>query len=698
MSQDQALQLLQQGIAAAKAKQNEEARQLLQNAIRLDPGNETAWLWLSSVAKDQKERAFCLQQILQINPANEMALKGLKAMGMAAQPQQVAAPKSTIPIPSAEQIAAAQSAADPILQQYSTPEDPYAHIEWTHKDRRRAGERAATLFKLGVRLAPIVILICLATPVVWFISTNPGAIAFAPTWTPSWTPTSTSTPTPGFTPTPSPTPELTYTPSPTLDPILPVGSLDEEMTSTPVNPPVGIGANPLRAAVVALDQGNYSDVLPTLQAERNATENRFDASPYYFEAIARTEIGDTEGAERILQEALARIEEEVREAERPEQEGIIQAGLAYVYAAMGEYDDSNAAADEAVRLDQSLRQPFITLVENALLVNDVSAAAEVLAEGLLEHPDDVNLWILRGQVNLRRGQAPDAQQDARVALSIDPTAEDAYLLQAQADMATGDYGLAVLHLQSYLFIYPGSIEGWAVLGDARRLEGNLDLAIAAYSRAVNTEEKLPIQIPSYLARADQYLQRNLYTLAQADYAAILAIDEDSLPAREGRARAAFLAGRYGEALEDLEVLIEQLPDRHDLQLLRAQALVDGANPAHEETYTEALDSALNILSGSFPATLDGSSRAQAYEYRSRILFTREFYRDALRDIDLALAEEESGSRHFWRGRIEQEQGNLENAQREFEWVRLWGSIYSYPFLPEAIRALESITAATAAGG
>lgn len=698
MSQDQALQFLQQGIAAAKAKQNEQARELLQNAIRLDPGNETAWLWLSSVAKDQKERVFCLQQILQINPANEMALKGLKAIGVAPQPQQAAAPISTIPTPSADQIAAAQSAADPILAQYSMPEDPLAHIEWTHKDRRRAGERAATLFKLGVRLAPIVILICLATPVVWFISTNPGAIAFAPTWTPSYTPTVTSTPTPGFTPTPSPTPELTYTPNPTLDPNLPVGDLDAEMTSTPVNPPVGIGANPLRAAVVEMDQGNYSEVLPTLQAERNTTENRFAASPYYYEAIARAEIGDTEGAERILQEALTRIEEELREAERPEAEAIIQAGLAHVYAAMGEYEDSNAAADEAVRLNRDLHQPYIILAENALQTDDVSTAADVLVEALLEHPDDVYLWILQGQVNLRRGQAPEAQQNARVALSIDPTAEDAYLLQAQADMATGDYGLAVLHLQSYLFIYPGSIEGWAILGDARRLEGNLDLAIDAYSRAVNTEEKVPLQIPSFLARADLYLQRNLYTLAQADYTAVLAINEDSLPAREGRARAAFLAGHYGEALADLDLLLEEMPDRSDLQLLRAQALVDGANPANEDTFNEALSSALSILNGSFPERLEGSQRAQAYEYRSRILFNQELYRDALRDIDLALAEEESGSRHFWRGRIEQERGNLENAQREFEWVRLWGSIYSYPFLPDAIRALDAISGELEAGG
>ena len=77
MSTDQAKQLLQQGIAAARAGQSGQARQLLQEAVRRDPRNEAAWLWLSSVAKDPPERIFCLKKVLEINPANENALKGL---------------------------------------------------------------------------------------------------------------------------------------------------------------------------------------------------------------------------------------------------------------------------------------------------------------------------------------------------------------------------------------------------------------------------------------------------------------------------------------------------------------------------------------------------------------------------------------------------------------------------------------------
>ncbi|MFN7209241.1 MAG: hypothetical protein ACK4P1_02470, partial [Aggregatilineales bacterium] len=82
MANEQAGQLLQQGIAAAKAGQREEARRLLREAIRRDAANETAWLWLSGVANTDEERIFCLMKILEINPGNQNALKGLAKLGV----------------------------------------------------------------------------------------------------------------------------------------------------------------------------------------------------------------------------------------------------------------------------------------------------------------------------------------------------------------------------------------------------------------------------------------------------------------------------------------------------------------------------------------------------------------------------------------------------------------------------------------
>ena len=78
MGNDEARALRQQGIAAAKAGQKDEARALLQQAIRLEPGNEAAWMWLASVARDQRERVFALQKLLEINPGNATARQALE--------------------------------------------------------------------------------------------------------------------------------------------------------------------------------------------------------------------------------------------------------------------------------------------------------------------------------------------------------------------------------------------------------------------------------------------------------------------------------------------------------------------------------------------------------------------------------------------------------------------------------------------
>jgi tetratricopeptide (TPR) repeat protein len=80
VASDQARELRTKGIAAAKAGNKDEARQLLQQSVRLEPRNEAAWLWLASVARDSTERRFCLEQVISINPGNATAQQALDAL------------------------------------------------------------------------------------------------------------------------------------------------------------------------------------------------------------------------------------------------------------------------------------------------------------------------------------------------------------------------------------------------------------------------------------------------------------------------------------------------------------------------------------------------------------------------------------------------------------------------------------------
>lgn len=62
---------LRQGIYAARQGRRAEARAWLREALRRDPNNEQAWLWLSTVVETDSEYQMCLERALAINPLNE---------------------------------------------------------------------------------------------------------------------------------------------------------------------------------------------------------------------------------------------------------------------------------------------------------------------------------------------------------------------------------------------------------------------------------------------------------------------------------------------------------------------------------------------------------------------------------------------------------------------------------------------------
>src|SRR5688500_15941887 len=115
MTNPSADNLLQQGIAASRAGQADEARRLFAQAIQLNPHNEMAWLWMSSVVQTDDQRIHCLRQVLAINPQNEFAIKGLTALGALSAPPPPAPPPAAPPPEAA--------GADDMME--SAPAPPY---------------------------------------------------------------------------------------------------------------------------------------------------------------------------------------------------------------------------------------------------------------------------------------------------------------------------------------------------------------------------------------------------------------------------------------------------------------------------------------------------------------------------------------------------------------------------------------------
>ncbi|MCB0207918.1 MAG: hypothetical protein KDJ52_01235 [Anaerolineae bacterium] len=72
-SLDEAIQHIRMG-------NRDEGRQILEELLEVDEGNEDIWLWLTSVVESDEDREICLENVLAINPNNVVAQRGLDAL------------------------------------------------------------------------------------------------------------------------------------------------------------------------------------------------------------------------------------------------------------------------------------------------------------------------------------------------------------------------------------------------------------------------------------------------------------------------------------------------------------------------------------------------------------------------------------------------------------------------------------------
>lgn len=95
----QADKKLRDGIMAFKHRHRARSRQLLKEAVQLDPANWKAWLWLSRVAETQEERRACLQKTLELKPETQIAKRELAELDPVPKSTEAMADKPSDDIP-----------------------------------------------------------------------------------------------------------------------------------------------------------------------------------------------------------------------------------------------------------------------------------------------------------------------------------------------------------------------------------------------------------------------------------------------------------------------------------------------------------------------------------------------------------------------------------------------------------------------
>ncbi|MFP4323439.1 MAG: tetratricopeptide repeat protein [Anaerolineales bacterium] len=742
MAADQVKAFLKQGIALAREGEKDQAREYFQNAIRLDPQNEAAWLWMSSVARDNRERLFCLKNLLQINPENEMALKGLRALGVDPQtvleqaPAETAGASTGMASPPGGNVPALSREhlrnVFPVIEQFMRDHQSLAlggdEALWQPKQGLRYGEavarrrrtmRYAAMAGAGI-FAILVVGLLLATLLLGG-GEDAFQIAANATLTPSLTPSNTPTATPGVTNTPSPMPpqpQPTFAPPDTLIRGSVFGS-----TSTPVYPAIAGRGRDFEQAVRLYAIGDYPAAFDLFAAERALDTITCDPRPYYFHVLGLAELGgrsNLEQAEALVQEALARdgcADEPMMfdaACQVDFQQGVAQNDPS-------EFETAGQWCRRAVDGDPRLIPATVTYAR--LFVQgdepDFTSAAAILDSGLDNQPSNVNLLLARADIEVRRGEIQRAIEFISQALYVDPLSDEALAQRVEAYLrvaARADdsqerlqlYGTAVLWAQEYLLFYPGAPEAYVLLARARLGEGNDALAEEALSRVIAAENDLPerdqdIVAAAYALRADLYMQQARYAQALDDTAALLQEAPQNLALIEQQADLAYLTARYALALDGIETVLDANPERVDLQLRQAEILTERC------LFTNEVDceygAMFELLTDDFIAALEGEQQRRAQAYRAKVEYhltivdetlspaeQSRFLELGLDFLEPVLEANETGLDQYYRGLFLEALDNPEEALRAYDWVLYWAQFYDYPFEEAVQERAEALRA------
>lgn len=729
-------ELLQQGIAAARAGDTGTARQLIAKALQLDPLNEQAWLWLTSVAQDDEERIRILSHLLTINPNNEHAIRGLQALGALppaepeptpepptpeegayaddtwvdnvipteadeaalmepaeAMPEEAAqfdpsvpfaSPVVTAPPPPAPQgipmiepsvLAYVQQAAEAIVNEALAEQE-----EVTFGDVVWVATRETVREKPRVTLNPLLVggavggLVILAGIVfgIYSLVTRPRSGPVLPEIASG----PRATPVATATHTPAPSPTATLLPGqPTLTP---------EATIA-IGVPHGdldFGLTPTVAYFATV----HPDNPPLDDAIEKYRLGDYEAAIEEIPAARESgpDLPDSYYFEGMAyahlgqyQRAASAINQGLGQAPNM---AALHAALGYIYFHDGNLDESRIENQTAKSLDPVLILPYLTLAEDYREAELYESALAEVEAALELDAHNVEVLVAQAEIYMAQGDPASASAIGNLAVYIDPTSEAAVLLLGRARIALEQYGQAVAPLEQYLSrVNPASAAAWSLLGEARYLEGNQQQALDAFSKALLLSEDSSEVL---VKRGNVFLATGAYEDAYTDFDEAVSLD-DTTEARYGRAQAAFATGRYDRALDDIEVVLDETPLDPEARLLRAEALVETED--YEDAHPEL--TALEGVEFADPATL-----GDVLEYRGRANYYLTFYGDAIIDLERAIEIEETGTRHFYRGLALEATNNVEGAILEYDWVLFWDHLYDYPFADEAAERRENLNA------
>ncbi|MCL5429329.1 MAG: tetratricopeptide repeat protein [Chloroflexi bacterium] len=444
--------MLQEAVEAGQSGQPERARKLLLRLLRQDNREPLYWLLMSTVVDSREERIYCLQNVLFLDPENSAAIHDLELLGA-----EIPKPDTPALLP--------EEPEDWHTKEIAAPKIP--------KKRKKKKEEPWSLSWIVASLGVGLVIILLG----YYAAQNGFLDVLLSTETPgpSLEPSQQSGSTPTSQDEPTATQEMLVVPRDPQD------LLEATYTPTPryISTPHP-GDDNFEQGLAALDNQNWDAAADFFQGHLVANPQSADAA--YYLGQARLGAGDLEAAQTAFQQSLA-IDPEFAPA---------YLGRARVAIAQG--------------------------ADSSLILTDLNSA-------ILLDPNFVDAYLERAAYNLRRGNIEDANDDIKAAEAIAPLSalvqyhkalvllagEDYsgalqasqrayeldltllpnYLTRAESQQGVQQYAASIETMQTYLTFEGENARGWELLGLGYQFDGQTDLALQAFDRALELDPNSP---------------------------------------------------------------------------------------------------------------------------------------------------------------------------------------------------------------
>ena len=391
-----------------------------------------------------------------------------------------------------------------------------------------------------------------------------------------------------------------------------------------------------------IDKGNEAAQEGDYETAAEAFEHAIETDPShararYNLALAQQNLGDLEGAVATYLRSI-QLDHNLIEA---------YINLGHLYGELGLDEESLEVFQRAIELDagnddlfvalgdtcrdigfyedaiQAYRQAEILNPQNAQAQDNladvrerVNAQAQRIGE--LEHhldadPSDPERYaeVIGAYLEARRYQ--DAETKTEMMMQLFPDDPGVYETMALVQEAMGDIDQVVNAWERVTQIDPDDMDAWEHLGSWRVEQGLLDEAVAAYRKAIELDPESPsarFNLAEVLLELGQFDESiTLYqALSVGKFAGISAGDLKT-DAYLGLAEVYNAAGRYDEALQISEKLLDEYPDDSMGLFQKASALdalgrhedAIGAyiaslenDPLNADTYNDLADTYLKV--------------------------------------------------------------------------------------------------------